>query len=248
MSTRATRGAPVLIGLWLLATVVGCQQEERQVGPPADWQASEGQWWRQGVDTSRAFRNLETLQSMGIRQQEREALAATRSAAQNDVVIRRLGAAVKEELLPLYRNRPEVVDSLFEEHVRPIIAEDVRGQEIDRNDLQGEVDRLRSEAYDVLRRHFREPQPSLELGTDVPVIYPDSLKQEGVSGQVEMQVYLDSEGQPQAIELVEGVHPVLNESAMQAAAQMEWQPAYLRQAGEWQGLPSWTRYSIRFTG
>ena len=108
------------------------------------------------------------------------------------------------------------------------------------------MDRLRQESYRELQRYFREPRPITRLGEDVPIVYPDSLIEKGVAGTVEMQVYLDAEGQPQAIMLLESVHPVLDRLAMQATAQMRWQPAYVRRGDEWVAVPSWVRFNIRY--
>ena len=211
-----------LIFAWVLV-VAGCSQEEPPTGPPEGWQSAEGRWWQSGVDTSRALRDLETLEDMNVDQESGAFIQA-----------------VQEEFLPLYRNRPSIVDSLFEAYVQPV------AEEADRGDFEAAVDRVRKEGYETLREHFQEPQAALELGSDVPVVYPDSLRQAGTGGEVKMQVFLSEEGQPRAIKLVDGVHPVLNKSAMRAAAQMEWRPAYLKVDGEWESVPSWTRYSLTF--
>ena len=210
-----------LLFAWLLVAA-GCSQEQ-PTGPPGGWQSADNRWWQSEVDTSRALRNLETLKAMEVGQESGS-----------------FTQAVQEEFLPLYRNRPSIVDSLFEAYVRPV------AEEADRGDFEAAVDRVRKEGYETLREHFQEPQVALELGTDVPVVYPDSLRQAGTGGEVKMQVFLSEEGQPKAIKLVEGVHPVLDESAMRAATQMEWRPAYLKVKGEWKAVPSWTRYSLTF--
>ena len=214
-------GHTFLLFTWMLV-MAGCNQEQ-PTGPPEGWQSADNRWWQSEVDTSRALRNLETLEVMEVEEESGSFIQA-----------------VQEEFLPLYRNRPAVVDSLFEAYVRPV------AEEADRSDFEAAVDRVRKEGYETLREHFQEPQAALELGSDVPVLYPDSLRQAGAGGEVKMQVFLNEEGQPKAIKLVEGVHPVLDESAMRAAAKMEWRPAYLKVNGAWEAIPSWTRYSLTF--
>lgn len=161
----------------------------------------------------------------------------SRTYATGEVLVQ----AVRRSLTPLFRVQPEIVDSLFNRHIAPELAQaSISG------DLEAEVDRLRQESYRALQRYFREPRPITRLGEDVPIVYPDSLIEKGVAGAVEMQVYLDAEGQPQAIMLLESVHPVLDRLAMQATAQMRWQPAYVRRGDEWVAVPSWVRFNIRY--
>ncbi len=163
--------------------------------------------------------------------------SVSRTYATGEVLVQ----AVRRSLTPLFRVQPEIVDSLFNRHIAPELAQaSISG------DLEAEIDRLRQESYRKLQRYFREPRPITRLGEDVPIVYPDSLIEKGVAGTVEMQVYLDAEGQPQAIMLLKSVHPVLDRLAMQATAQMRWQPAYVRRGNEWVAVPSWVRFNIRY--
>ena len=187
--------------------------------PPEGWQHVDGRWWRAGVDTTQAFRDLSGAEAMGI----------TSGASAS------LTAAVQRELLPLYRNQPEVIDSLFERHVAEKLAEG-----------EGDVEEWKRRAYSSLRKNFREPLIATHLGSDIPVPYPDSLRSRGVTGKVTMQVRLDAEGRPQAIELIEPVHPALDAIAMQATTQMKWRPAYVMRNGRWRAIPSWVRFSVNF--
>lgn len=208
------------------------------LGPPEGWTGDAGRWWQPAVDTARAFRDLETLEAMGVG----EEVTYSAGGFSQSVARERLAYQTKRSLIELYRNDPERVDSLFERYVRPKIeTADVGG------DLGTLVETYKERGYESIRNHFREPRTRLRLGEDIQIAIPDSLR--GVaSGAVGMQVYVDAEGAPQAVELREGVHPVLDAIAMQAATQMRWQPAYVRGTGNWREVPSWVRYRIVFSG
>lgn len=210
-----------------LTALAGCGSGAES-GPPAGWEQAEGRWWSTGVDTALAFRDLSTLEAMDA------------AAAEGEDLGNYLERRVRSELRPVFRNNPEEVDSLFAEHVVPLIEDAGDG------DPEELVQELKNEGYQALRNHYREPRPALQLGEDVPLAFPDSLRQQGVGGRVRMQVYLDAEGTPQAIKLLEGAHPVLDEKAMTAASQMRWEPAGVRAGGEWEYVPAWTRYTINF--
>lgn len=208
--------------------------------PPDGWVGAEGKWWQEGIDTSLAFRDMETLRSMGL--YEEEVLAANASVARRSGLAKeRLTVAVKQSLLPLFRNDPERIDSLFTLFVEPKID----GADLSQN-LGDLAASFKKKGYDALRNHYREPRKALELGTDVPLVYPDSLKKQNVGGKVTMQVRLNNEGKPVAIGLLEPVHPVLDALAMEATTKMEWRPAYYMQNGRWKEAPAWIRFSITF--
>jgi TonB family protein len=160
---------------------------------------------------------------------------------QRGVALQQLARAVKVSLIALIRNEPQVVDSLFEKLVVPKLQD----ADLSR-DPDALVERYKKEAYRTLARHFREPRATVMLGRDVPVIYPDSLRRAGVTGDVDLQVYINEEGEPAAIEKLSGVHPVLDEIAMRATTKVRWQPAYLLRVGKSYPIPSWIRYSVKF--
>lgn len=223
-----------LLWLILLFGLGGCQPSP-SLEPPKGWQADRGRWWRSEVDTAQAFRDLTSLTSMEL---EGVPIAAvSRTYTTSEVLVQ----AVRRSLTPLFRVQPEIIDSLFNRHIATELAQtSISGT------LEAEVDRLRQESYRKLQQYFREPRPITRLGEDVRVVYPDSLIEQGVAGTVEMQVYLDAEGQPQAIKLLASVHPVLDRLAMQATAQMRWQPAYVRRGNQWVTVPAWVRFNIRY--
>lgn len=229
-----------LVGLSLIFFAGGCQNTPSYTEPPPTWEAQDGRWWQAGVDTARAFRSLDSFQDMGIPFDE-VVFDANRPPEQQPVKMkRRVINDVKKDLLPLYRHRPEVVDSLFDEYVAP----EIRNQRAPKqSDFEDTVEREKEQAYQRLRQHFSEPRTRLTLGEEVPIVYPDSLRSAGTGGRVRMQVYLDDRGEPLAVRLMEGVHPVLDKIALRAATQMRWHPMTL------EGTPirSWVRYSIQFT-
>lgn len=214
--------------------VVGCASEGAQTEPPEDWSAADGEWWAEGIDTALAFRDTDSLEVMGVAGDETFAAGA-------EVTPEQFELAIKEELAPLYRNHPEVVDSLFEAHAQ---------SDVEEADLSGDPDeavlQYKNESYKAINEHFREPRTRTELGQDVPVSYPDTLRTDETSGTVEMQVYLDADGVPQAVQRLEGVEPTLDAIGMNAATRMRWEPAYVLRDSEWEAIPSWVRFSVTF--
>lgn len=229
-----------LAALCLFSWVGGCQTAPPYTEAPPDWETADGRWWKAGVDTARVFTDLSTFRTMGIEFEE-VAFEAARPPEQQPVRMKRkVMNEVQKELLPLYRHRPSVVDSLFEEFVAPEIRS-LRAPK--QSGFDETVERQTERAYQVLRQHFNEPRTRLTLGEDVPIVYPDSLRSEGTGGRVEMQVYMNARGEPQAVELMNGIHPILDKIALRAATQMRWD------AAELEGTPirCWVRYSIQFT-
>ncbi len=223
------RYLPTLLLVSFLA-LSACSSSGYEPGAPAGWEEGGNRWWRDGVDTSRAFRDLETFAAMGV---EQTPIGKARAG---------IAESVKRSLIRLYRNEPEVIDSMFQVHVVPQIERAELG-----NDTSADVDRLKEEGYRSIGRAFQEPRTRLTLGEDVQIVYPDSLREAGVSGRVSMQVYLNEEGEPLAIKLVDSVHPVLDDIAMNATTEMRWRPAYLLQRGSWSAIPSWARFNINFS-
>lgn len=231
---------PLLLASLLILLTSGCGEESAQTEPPEGWETTEDKWWRAGADTAGAFPNMESMESMG-KAGEMVLAANAQEAQRSSVAAQQLARSTKEGLLELYRNDPEIVDSLFEKYVRPKF-EDVTLS----NDRAAQVEEFKREGYNLITKHFREPRTALSLGEDIAVVYPDSLREAGVSGRVRTQVRLNEEGEPQAIELVESVHPVLDAIALNATTKMRWQPAYVLRGNDWEAIPSWTRFNINF--
>lgn len=225
-----------VLGVLLIAALVaGCSSGGAQTEAPAGWETAGDRWWAQGVDTTQAFRRLDSLHTMGITE---AAYAASLQGANPD----QFAQAVKQELIALYRNNPEVVDSLFEQYARPNL-EDADLSVTEQEALQKTLTQYKNESYKDISQHFTEPQREAQ---ELNLTYPDSLRTDETSGEVEMQLYLDAEGTPQSVQLIQGVHPVLNDIAMNAAARTSWQPAYLTRDGEQQPIPSWVRFGFTF--
>lgn len=233
--------------LWLLALALliagGCSSSEQndvETSPPEGWQADGGRWWQTGADTAKAFRDLSSVQAMGVVSGSPPSYAM-RAANLSD---EQLAWTAKQSLEKLYRKAPETVDSLFEEYIRPTLARVPR-----RGDLRKRIEALRDSSHKVLTsRHFRLAARKARLGQDdLPVGYPDSLFNQGIGGNVQMQVYISAEGVPQALELLSGTHPVLDRTALRAMTQMRWEPAYVKDGSYgWKPIPSWTWANVNF--
>ncbi len=225
----------------LLIISSGCTSESSfTYGPPAEWEGVEATWWKASQDTTGLFRDLETLESMKVTGTENIYLANASMTRVSDAR-EQFARAVKRSLIRMYRNEPAIVDSLFEKFLTPKISE-VKFT----NDPVKDVEKFKKTSYKLLLRHFREPRTRLELGSDIKVVYPDSLRKQGIQGSVKLQVYLDDEGNPLTVELIEGVHPVLDQLALVATTKMRWLPAYVERKRDWHPIPSWTRFRITF--
>lgn len=237
-SLLAFRFVPVLLSLGLVAFLGGgCGGASVETDPPSGWEADGARWWRQGADTAKAFRDLSSIEAMGVAQE------APVYSAGAEITDEQVTLAAKQGLEQLYRKAPETIDSLFAEHIAPKVSEVSRS-----GDMKKKMKAFSKKSHEVLTKYFQAPAQQLTLGEDIPVGYPDSLFQQGVGGNVQMQVYIDAEGQPQAIKLLDNdAHPVLNDTARRAVAQMRWEPARLRDGDYgWKPMPSWTWVNVGF--
>ena len=224
--------------LFMSSLLAGCGEQAVDLSPPEGWAGTDTRWWRTDVDTTGLFRSLETLDDLGV---EEEVIYGTNRVGQAGVAEAQIINAVKRSLIRMYRHRPEVVDSLFE----ALIVPEIQSTPVE-GDLSDYVATFKEKGVEKLRRQFREPQVISQLGTDVPVHYPDSLRQANVSGNVGLQVYVNEAGEPVAIEVLESVHPVLDRSALRSVTQVEWLPAYVLKKRNWKELPAWERISVNF--
>ncbi len=228
---------PITLSVFLLL-LVGCARSSTDLGPPEGWEGTDTRWWRVGTDTTGLFRALDTFEEMGIPYQPVVFIGGNLDA-QPDKMREQLINAVKRQLLPLYRTNPEIVDSLFQKYVVPAIKRTAPPR---RARFEASVKEWKSRAYRTIARYYREPRPTLRIGQDIKVPYPDSLMEKGIGGKVRMQVYVNEKGEPVAIQLLESVHPVLDRMAMRATTRMRWSPAYLNG----KPVPAWVRFSISF--
>lgn len=233
--------AVVLVGLMLVLS--GCAPNETTpLSIPKGWDGNATYWWQIGADTTNAFRNLESMTTMGV--PGSHLLGATLEGSRRgdrQLAQLKFNQYLKESLIELFRNEPEIVDSLFDKYVVPRLE----GANLD-GDVAPQIKTYQREAYRVLARHFRYPRATTKLGEDIPVPVPDSLKDKGISGTVLIQLALNKEGVPIALRKLSGVHPTLDRIAMDAMTQMRWQPAYVLRGGKSEAIPSWTRMKVRF--
>jgi TonB family protein len=195
------------------------------LGPPAGWTGDgAGRWWREGADTTGVFRDLETLQAMGVR-------------VYDDVD---LAPSVQERMVELYRTNPELVDSLFAEVALPIIERGVEGA----GDRTAQREQLVTEVNREMARVYR--QPLVDPASAPELVYPDSLRQAGVGGRVVLQVYVDAAGDPVALETVGSVHPTLDALAMRAAAGMDYTMPWVITGRQSRNVPGWVRVTIPY--
>jgi hypothetical protein len=232
-----SRWIPAILASALL--LVGCSGGEDPAAPPSGWQATDTRMWSEDLDTSRVFRNLENLTTMGIADDEL-------SLSPGEISQEQFRDAIKRSLVRLYRNNPEVVDSLFEAHAVDVLAEADLGEDAVQEGGQLKPKLLQTykkNAYESITEHFREPER--EEGADL--VYPDSLRQsEEASGSVELQVHIDTSGAVNAVEAIQTAHPTLDAIAMKAATQTVWEPAYVMRDGAWVPETSWARFSVNF--
>lgn len=210
----------LLLAFSLLLALAACRTAP-DLGPPPGWEG-EGteRWWRADADTTLAFRDLSDFATMGLS-------GRSDGLRMEGPVVRN----VQRHFLPLYRNHPELVDSLFGAVAVPIIRREATAGEAEREALLRRLNqRLHDEFYPAqLRRSIA-----------APIEIPDSLRAAGLSGQVVLQVYVNDDGEPEAIWKLQGVHPTMDALVMRSYTERRWHAARLR------GRPvaSWTRAEI----
>lgn len=239
---RRARFALALVAGSLVAggLLAGCGAGGAPTAPPAGWQAAQEptpRWWREGVDTSAVFRPLETLADMGVADSQ-----AVLTVGGTGLTPPLLVYNVKRRMRAFFRHDPATIDSLFGVHARDKLL----AMNTNVSDVEDFVDTQRDRTVRTLRARYREPRRLTSLGEDVQVTYPDSLRAAGVAGRVKMQLRLDDEGVPQAVQVIESVHPTLDALALRAATQMRWQPAYVKRGNAWNAEPAFVRWSVRF--
>ncbi len=233
---------PALL-MFLAAVLVRCSPVEDSIplDPPEGWTNDGTRWWRVEQDTVGIFRNLETLRAMNVLKTDGVYAGSSFLAQNSEAAKQGVVNAVKQSLIALFRTQPEIVDSLFILMVEPDIME-MRLQ----SNARKVVNDFKKQGYRSITRVYREPRTITHLGPDIPLPYPDSLRSSRIGGQVRIQTYVDAEGHPVAIEVIEGVHPVLDRIALRVTTQMRWQPAYLLRGGSADPIASWSRYKVHF--
>lgn len=224
----------------LLLILAGCGGGSGPAAPPSGWEASETRMWKEGVDTSEVFRDLNSLSSMGILEEDF-------ALSSGQITQEQFTNAIKQSLENLYRTNPTLVDSLFKEHAASELeGADLSGNVIADGQLEPKLlNEYKKAAFKEIEDHYRQPQ--LKEGVS-GITYPDTLRTEENSGRVEIQMHIDSTGAVDAVEVIEGTHPTLDAIAMKAATETTWEPGYVRRGAgeEWKPKPGWGRSPIDF--
>ena len=203
--------------------LAACSDPRPPAEPPEGWVAEDGRWWAPGTDTTAAFRDLSTLEAMGVARDESEFVRW-----------------FQEQMTDIYRSSPEVVDSVFEAEFLPAVREGVPAGGDYATSARGLVNQVKTDFFQ--RYNGARYMPPAE-----PLAIPSDLAD--VSGQVTVQVYVNAEKEPVAVELVEGTGTELDAIAMRRAIDSEYTDAWVREtAGRSAGknIPNWVRVTSTF--
>lgn len=234
--------APLFVGFFLIA---GCGGGSNPAAPPDGWETSDTRWWKQDVDTSEVFIDLDSLSTMGV-------VDRTVQLEGGNVTRDQFNAAIKQSLVPLYRNNPMIVDSLFNEYAASQLEDvDLSGNIVgEKGQLKDKIlNKNQKVAYEAITEYFREPQRQ----SSPDIVWPDSLRSEEYSGVVKIQAHLAVEGEgdnavarPDAVQVLSGTNPTLDRIALKATTEATWNPAYILEDGEWTPVDSWVQFDIPF--
>ena len=213
----------LLLGPVLLAA---CADPAPSSEPPEGWVAeSPTRWYKPGADTSAAFRDLSTLEAMGVARDDSELVRWT-----------------QEKMTDLYRTDPERVDSVFAadylDEVRAGVGAAAGDGYQDAADAM--VNRIKTEFFQ--RYNPAQYQPPAE-----PFAIPAGL--ESAEGVITTQVYVDAKNQPTAVMLIEGTGTELDQMMMRRAIESTFTDAWVREKpGRSAGvpIPSWVRISSNY--
>lgn len=194
----------------LLLALAACS-DPVDLGPPEGWVAAgEDRWYRPGTDTTVAFRDLSTIEAMGV--------------ARDGEFVR----WVQEQMTALYRTNPEIVDSVFAAE----FLDDVQAATPSGSDYEAEA---RSLVARIGRDFYQRYNPTQKMQDAQALTVPDSLAD--VQGAVALQVYVDADNQPVAIRKLEGTGTALDALVMRNAAQASYTDAWVREtAGRSEGI------------
>jgi len=220
--------------LAVLVLAVGCGEND-PTAPPDGWETDGDRWWRSDVDTSEVFPDQSSMQAMGILDDEDEDLAIEGDEVSGEVFLK----GVKRGLGDFYKSNPAIIDSLFEEYAVPELGTDSRSGEVEEA-----VQEAVQQARNLLDDYYQRP----EVQEQENISYPRDLYEQGIEGNVELQVRVNTSGEPVAIRVVESVHPELDAIAMRSAALMRASPARVRydQDDEWEDIEGWIHFDVPF--
>ncbi|MFO8233195.1 MAG: TonB family protein [Longimonas sp.] len=220
--------------LAVLVLAVGCGESD-PTAPPDGWETDGDRWWHSDTDTADVFPDQGDMQAMGILDEEDEELAIEGDEVSGEVFLK----GVKRGLDDFYKSNPAIIDSLFDEYAAPELGTDSRSGEVEE-----QVQEAVQEARNLLDDYYRRP----EVQEQEDISYPRDLYEEGIEGNVELQVRVNSSGDPVAIRVVESVHPELDAIAMRSAALMRASPARVRYSEdeEWEDIEGWIHFDVPF--
>lgn len=220
--------------LAVLVVAAGCGEED-PTAPPDGWETDGDRWWLAEADTAGAFPDQSSMQAMGILEEGDEELAIEGDQVSGEVFLK----GVKRGLDDFYKSNPAIIDSLFEEYAVPELGTDARSGEV-----QEAVQEAVQQARNLLDDYYQRPQVQEQEN----ITYPRDLYEQGVEGNVELQVRVNANGEPIAIRVVESVHPELDAIAMRSAALMRASPARVRysQDDEWEDIEGWIHFDVPF--
>lgn len=215
----AMRLLPLLIAAAALLTACS-DTAPPSSDPPEGWVAeSPTRWYTPGADTSAAFRDLSTVEAMGVARDDSEFVRWA-----------------QETMTDFYRTNPEVVDSIF---AADYLAE-VRAAEASEGDAANAlVDRIKTEYYQRYNPAQYRPE--------TPFALPPDLAE--VDGIITTQVYVGADNQAVAVMLLEGTGTRLDQMMMRRALDGPFTDAWVREtAGQSEGvkIPSWVRISSNY--
>lgn len=210
---------PLLIAA--AALLAACSEP---AGPPADppegWVAeSPTRWYAPGADTSAAFRDLSTIEAMGVARDDSEFVRWA-----------------QETMTDFYRTNPEVVDSVFG---ADYLAEIQSSAAVENDAAKTMVDRIKTEFYQRYNPSQYRPEATFAIPADLA----------NADGIITTQVYLAPDKQPLAVMLLEGTGTALDQMMMRRALDGTYTDAWVREtAGQSQGVnvPNWVRISSNY--
>lgn len=199
-------------------------------GPPSGWAAADGQWWVEGTDTSGVYRNLDSLSTMGVTLAEDE-----------------YGRWVQQQLLPLYRTNPDVLDSLFQAVAVPMID----ASQAEGTAAGAVLEEVKQAFLELYRQPVADPAdaPSISMPDGAGSASGRSVIQvrvEPTGEQTDQGAYI---GEPVAIEVLQSVHPVVDAQLMRAASERTYYAGYVitdPRTNENEILGGWVRLSRTF--
>ena len=208
-----------------LVTLSACGESGPPATPPEGWvAASPTRWYLPGTDTTAAYRDLSTLDAMGV--------------AREPEFVR----WVQEKMTDIYRTDPETVDSVFAaDYLAEVEAGVPQGDDYGA-EADALVNRIKTEIFQRYNASRYQP-PATGLAV------PEALS--GTSGRVAVQVYVDEANKPVAVRLVEGTGTELDQVFMRHVLSGTYTDAWVRpRAGRTAGveIPSWVHVQSDFGG